>query len=82
MLIFEVFFGDELKKVEISQPIGTAGENWHISVNNYYHGEIHHTNDGYWYHGRALDRDDAQAILDRITDHKNEPRQLINYWPF
>jgi hypothetical protein len=44
---FDAHFGDEIKKVVLSQPFGTGSGYWHVYVDDYYQGRIVQENGEY-----------------------------------
>lgn len=66
---FDASFGDEIKKVCISQPFGTGGDQYHVTVDRFYWGAMW-KRDGQWnFHGNAeamLTAEDIQLLGERI----------------
>lgn len=75
---FDAIFGDEIKRVVVSQHEGTGNDAWHINVAGYNHGMIMKRGDEYWYVNDKLNSDDIQAIVDRIIAYTGEPWQRAN----
>ncbi len=76
---FDAHFGDEIKRVELSNPAGTGGERWWILIDGYTHGSLVMRNGEYWYEDDWLDAMDVQAALDTIMEYTGQPYQLVRF---
>jgi hypothetical protein len=80
---FIAMFGDEQKMVNVRQ-VDYTGNSWHILLDGKEWGVIYERLGGYYWHEETKDftADDLQAFVDRITEHKGEPGQLITFFYF
>lgn len=76
---FDGIFGDEIKHIVISQPLGQGGDSWSINVGGYHIGTIQIRRGEYWYEDNKLDSSDVQAIVDRITDYLHKPFDRVTF---
>jgi hypothetical protein len=72
-IIFDAAFGNVTKKVNISQPFGTGGDQYHLTIEGFYKGSMWKLEDKWIFYGNAgneLTSDDIQALGERIDQSK------------
>lgn len=72
-IVFMASYGDEQKRVELSQPFG-GGNGWHITIDNYHRGVVY-CRDGRWvYYDKWLETADIYEIVDIIERERPQAR--------
>jgi hypothetical protein len=76
---FDATFGDKTKHIEISWPTG-AGDTIHISIDNYYNGQMAYQNGewrAYLVTGTILTGDDVSVLIEIIERDKSTASHIF-----
>jgi hypothetical protein len=73
---FDAYYGDLVKKVEVSLPSG-GGDFWHIYIDRYYYGRIANVDDEWKNLDARLEKDDIDAIIERIQEYLRHKKSLV-----